>query len=180
MNQLTQGRVPVGARPPGVEAFLPISAAISLKYGVVAGEFNRIHPAGLLIFLTVLSTGLLFKRGFCSWVCPVSLLSEFLNSVHRRLFRGNRRRPRWLDYPLHSLKYMLLGFFFWVIAVAMAAAALEQFIYSQYNRVADIKMLHFFPATGSPYFVEIDHGAVLEVDSRLFARTDYAYCLGSL
>lgn len=144
VNQLSQGRVPVGARPPGVEAFLPISALISLKYWVVAGEFNRIHPAGLLIFMTVLATGLFLKRGFCSWVCPVGLLGEFLNGLHRRLFRRNLRLPRWLDFPLRSLKYMLLGFFLWVIVLGMDAASLEQFIYSPYNRVADIKMLRFF------------------------------------
>jgi polyferredoxin len=43
-----------------------------------------------------------------------------------------------------SLKYLLLGFFLWAIVRQMDAVALEYFIYSPYNMVADIKMLYFF------------------------------------
>ena len=50
----------------------------------------------------------------------------------------------WLDYPLRSLKYLLLAFFLWAIVLKMNAAALDYFIYSPYNMVADIKMLYFF------------------------------------
>jgi polyferredoxin len=49
-----------------------------------------------------------------------------------------------LDYPLRSLKYLLLAFFVWAIVIKMDAFALDYFIYSPYNMVADIKMLYFF------------------------------------
>jgi len=144
VNQLASGISPTVTRPPGIEAFLPISSLISLKYWLVTGIFNPVHPSGLIILLMALATGLLLKRGFCSWICPFGLLSEYLNRLHKLIFRKNVKLPPWLDYPLRSLKYLLLGFFLWTIVLQMDAVALEYFIYSPYNMVADIKMLYFF------------------------------------
>jgi polyferredoxin len=144
VSQLENGIPPTVTRPPGIEAFLPISSLISFKYWLLTGVFNPIHPSGLIIFLIILSTAILLKRGFCSWVCPFGLLTEYLNRLHRLIFRKDIKLPRWLDYPLRSLKYLLLFFFLWAIMIKMNARDLDYFIYSPYNMVADIKMLHFF------------------------------------
>ena len=144
VSQLENGMVPTITRPPGIEAFLPISSLISLKYWLVTGIFNPIHPSGLIIFLMALVTAVLLKRGFCSWVCPFGLLTEYLNRLHKFIFRKNIKVPALIDYPLRSLKYLLLAFFLWAIVMKMNAAALDNFIYSPYNMVADIKMLYFF------------------------------------
>ena len=144
VKQLERGILPTISRPPGIEAFLPISSLISLKYWLVTGIFNSVHPSGLVILLIILSTAILLKRGFCSWVCPFGLLTEYLNRLHRFIFRKTIEIPRWLDYPLRSLKYLLLAFFLWGIVIKMNVSALDYFIYSPYNMVADIKMLYFF------------------------------------
>jgi len=144
VSQLEKGILPTMTRPPGIEAFLPISSLISFKYWLLSGIFNPIHPSGLIIFLVILSTAILLKRGFCSWVCPIGLLTEYLNRLHRFIFRKDIKIPRWLDYPLRSLKYLLLFFFLWAIIIQMNVRDLDYFIYSPYNMVADIKMLHFF------------------------------------
>ena len=144
VSQLESGQMPTITRPPGIEAFLPISSLISLKYWLVTGIINPVHPAGLIIFLTALVTAVLLKRGFCSWVCPFGLLTEYFNRLHKLIFRKNVKVTPWLDYPLRSLKYLLLAFFLWAIVLKMNAAALDYFIYSPYNMVADIKMLYFF------------------------------------
>ena len=134
----------ISSRPPGVEAFLPISALISLKYWVVTGIFNTIHPSALVLLLIFVAMAILLKKGFCSWVCPFGLFSEYLVKLHIKIFDRQLKPPRWLDYPLRSLKYLLLFFFAWAVFVAMNESALQKFIYSPYNRVADIKMLYFF------------------------------------
>ena len=144
VTQLENGMLPTVTRPPGIEAFLPISSLISLKYWLVTGIFNPIHPSGLIILLMALVTAVLLKRGFCSWVCPFGLLTEYLNRLHKLIFRRNIKVSPWLDYPLRSIKYLLLAFFLWAIVLKMNAAALDYFIYSPYNMVADIKMLYFF------------------------------------
>ncbi|MEK7448786.1 MAG: 4Fe-4S binding protein, partial [Planctomycetota bacterium] len=100
VHQLEKGLTPTVSRPPGVEGFLPIAAMISLKYWLVTGVFNPVHPAGLVLLLLILLSALLLKKGFCSWVCPFGLLSEYLAKIHTFLFKKRRDLPRWLDYPL--------------------------------------------------------------------------------
>jgi polyferredoxin len=144
VSQLENGANHIISRPPGAEGFLPISSLMSLKYWVLTGTFNRVHPSGLLIFIFTLVTAILLKRGFCSWVCPAGLLNEFLSKVHKLLFDKPRSIWKWLDYPLRSIKYLLLFFFLYAIIIQMDVPALKTFIYSPYNKVADIKMLLFF------------------------------------
>jgi polyferredoxin len=135
-------------RPPGVEGFLPISALISLNYWLQTGIINEIHPSGLFIFIAIVVLGFAFKKSFCSWMCPVGTLSEALWSVGEKIFGKTFWLPRWADYPLRSLKYLILFFFGYSIA-QMDVDSLRQFIYSPYNKVADIKMYLFFAEISS-------------------------------
>ena len=138
------GSTPFVPRPDGVEGFLPISALLSLKDWILTGEINPIHPAALVIFLTIVGVSLLLKRSFCSWICPVGTVSELLWKSGFNLFRRNLRAPRWLDYLLRGVKYLLLAFFLYSILIAMPQAAVSSFIYSDYNKIADVRLLDFF------------------------------------
>jgi hypothetical protein len=55
--------------------------------------------------------------------------------------------PKWLDIPLRGLKYLLLGFFVFVIG-AMSAEAIHGFVPSPYGLIADVKILSFFREIG--------------------------------
>jgi polyferredoxin len=138
------GVAPPVLRPDGIEGFLPISALVSLRDWSMGGTINPVHPAGLVIFLSVLAVSLLLKRSFCSWICPVGTVSELLWKSGFRLFRRNVRPPVWLDGVLRSLKYLLLLFFLFSIFFAMSPAAVRSFIHSDYNKVADVRLLDFF------------------------------------
>jgi len=132
------------ARPAGVEAFLPISALVAFKSLLANGVFDRIHPAGLVIFLAAMCVSLLWKRAFCSWICPFGTLSEGLALLGQKMFKRNFTPPRWLDYVLRSLKYVILSFFIFFIVVLLDGASAYAFLQTPYNMVADIKMLEFF------------------------------------
>lgn len=148
------GRLPFVPRADGVEGFLPISALLSLRDWLITGTINPVHPAALVIFLTIIAVSLLLKRSFCSWICPVGTVSEFLWKGGFNLLRRNVRPPRWLDLPLRSLKYLLLAFFVYSIFIAMPAAAVSAFIYSDYNKIADVRLLEFFlNLSGTPLVV---------------------------
>lgn len=140
---MSNGAAPYVVRPPGVEGFLPISALISAKYWSETGIINQIHPSGLFILLAILLVSLTVKKAFCSWLCPIGTLSESLWLLGKRIVGRNLTLPRWLDYPLRSLKYLLLAFFVYAIA-GMDADALIAFIQSPYNKMADVKMYFFF------------------------------------
>ncbi len=73
----TGGATALVTRPPGVEAFLPIGAFMGLKYFLGTGKVDPLHPAGFVIFTSILVTSFLFQRGFCSWICPVGTISEW-------------------------------------------------------------------------------------------------------
>jgi len=133
-----------GARSPGVEGFLPIASLISLRHWVETGVVNLVHPAGLVILCLILLTALLFKKAFCSWLCPVGTASEYLARLSHRLFKRRVKLPGWLDWPLQSLKYLLLLFFVNAIFFMMSREQIAQFLELPYNRVSDIKMLYFF------------------------------------
>jgi len=131
-------------RPAAVEGFLPVAALVGLKNWLVNGIFDEVHPAGLVIFLTIILISFLYRKSFCSWLCPVGILSEALGRLGKRLFGRNFFLPKWLDYPLMLLKYLLLGFFLYSILVLMSGEAVRVFIYGPYNAIADVKMLDFF------------------------------------
>ncbi len=134
-------------RPAGVEGWLPIAALMNLKYLVMTGDVPEVHPAGLFLLIAFLAASVVFRKSFCSWLCPIGTLSEWLWKGGRDLLGKNLALPRWADVPLRSLKYILLALFAWVV-VTMPVAELRAFLASPYGLVADVKMLDFFRDAG--------------------------------
>jgi len=135
------------ARPAGVDGWLPIAGLMNFKYWLSTGRIPAVHPAAMFLLVSFLAMAFLFRKAFCSWLCPVGTLSEYLWRAGRLLFRRNFHLPRWLDIPLRSLKYLLLGFFVWAVS-NMSADAIEQFMSSPYGAIADVRMLNFFRYLG--------------------------------
>jgi polyferredoxin len=143
----TGGQSVYVARPAGVEGWLPIASLMNLKYWVLTGVVPAVHPAGLFLLIAFLAISVVFNKAFCSWLCPIGTLSEWLWQGGRELFGRNLSLPRWADVPLRSLKYVLLALFVYVVA-AMTAGEIEAFLTSPYGLVADVKMLDFFRHAG--------------------------------
>src|SRR5579864_1278515 len=131
------------SRPPGIEGWLPIASLMNLKVLVSTGNLPLVHPAGLFLLIAFLSISWLLRKSFCSWLCPVGTLSEYLWKVGRDTFSKNWRLPRAVDICLRSLKYALLGFFVYVIA-GMSTTAIRAFLDGPYGLIADVKLLNFF------------------------------------
>jgi polyferredoxin len=132
------------ARPPAVEAFLPISALVGLRRFLSTGQWDHVHPAGLTILCAAILGALLARKSFCSWICPVGALERGLETVGRKLLwrkRGWPVPPRWLALALTAPKHLLLAFFALSIFVLMPADQLIAFMESDYNLAADAKML---------------------------------------
>lgn len=134
----------MAVRPDGIDGFLPISGLLGTAFWIKGGGINTIHPAAVIVFVTVIMVSLLLRRSFCSWICPVAALSEWSWKGGFRLFRRNPRLPKWFDRVLRSLKYLLLAFFVYSIAIAMSPEALAEFIRSDYHMIADVRLMNFF------------------------------------
>jgi polyferredoxin len=131
------------SRPAGIEGWLPVAGLMNLKATLMNGHIPAIHPAAMFLIVTFLATSLLLRKTFCGWLCPVGTLSEWLWKTGRETFGRNFILPRWIDIPLRSLKYILLGLFLTAV-VTMSTADIEAFLHSPYGLVADVKMLDFF------------------------------------
>ncbi len=137
------GQTPAVSRPPGVEGWLPIAGLMNLKSLIVTGRVPAVHPAAMFLLISFLVISLVFRKTFCSWLCPIGTLSESLWKLGRRLLGWNFTLPRWADVSLRGLKYLLLGLFLYAVA-SMSTAALSDFLSSPYGLIADVKMLYFF------------------------------------
>lgn len=132
-------------RPGGIEAFLPISGLYGAMAWLKGGGINPVHPAAVVIFMTIVMVSLLLRRAFCSWICPVGALSEWLWKLGFKKLRRNLSLPYWLDVVLRGIKYLLLAFFLFT-ALAWSLPALQQFLHSGYHAVSDVKLLQLFRA----------------------------------
>lgn len=134
---------PANPRPAGIEGWLPIAGLMNVKYWISTGLAPAAHPAAAVLITAFFAMSLLLRKAFCSWLCPVGTISEWLWRLGRETFKRNFTLPRWLDIGLRSLKYILLGLFAWVV-ITMSARAVAEFLESPYGIVADVKMLNFF------------------------------------
>jgi ferredoxin len=141
------GKTVFAQRPPGVEGWLPIASLMNLKVWLLTGEIARLHPAGMFLLMAFAAMSWVFRKSFCSWLCPVGTISEWLWNFGRRTFGRNFALPRWVDIPLRGLKYLLFGLFLYAV-VSMPVDAIEAFLDGPYGIVADVKMLNFFRYIG--------------------------------
>jgi polyferredoxin len=143
----TAGQTAQASRPAGVEGWLPIAALMNLKLWIASGDVPKIHPAGMFLLIAFLAISFVFRKAFCSWLCPVGTVSEGLWRLGRKIFKRNWRIPRLADIPLRGLKYLLLGLFLYAV-VSMPPIAIRAFLSGPYGVVADVKMLNFFRFIG--------------------------------
>lgn len=130
-------------RPPVVEGFLPIAAIVAFKAFLHTGIIDSIHPAGLVIFIAILVTAWVFRRALCSWICPIGTLSEHLAKLGRKIFGRNLNVPKWLDYILLGIKYVIFMYIFKLFFLMPAAEAIA-FMQIPYYAISDIKMFEMF------------------------------------
>lgn len=136
---------PYISRPAGVGAFLPIAGLMGLRHWFETGRLDNVQPSAAVFLLLAVLLSVLFKKSFCSWVCPFGTLSEYLWRLRSWITPGwaRHRVPRWLDAVFMAPKYILLAFFAGFIAL-MPLSAVGNFIHSPYNRLVDVRMLLFF------------------------------------
>ncbi len=135
---------PFVERPSSVDAFLPISGLMSLKYFLLTGTVEPIHPAALVMFVAVLAVSLLLKKGFCGWICPIGTLSQYVWMAGEKIFGRNFRMKSHTDIPLRSLKYILMALFLVFIGLLMTPNMMVLFFMTDYYVTADVRTMNVF------------------------------------
>ena len=130
-------------KPPSVEGFLPISELMAARRLFETGQWDAVHPAGLTLFLAIALMALLFRKGFCGYICPVGFVSNLLGRLGERLGL-NRTPPRKLELALQAIKYIPLALLAYFSLFAMGVDEIEAFMAAPFNMVADSSMLFFF------------------------------------
>jgi len=139
-----RGEGPFVPRPEAVAGILPVGHFTSFFAWLKSGGWDSLLPAGLVIIIAALATSLLFKRGFCGWICPVGTAWEAAAALGRLLNGGrNIRMPRWLDIAGRTMRYVIgIAFFAFVGLVSIEEAV--GFHGIPYMWVADIKIIEGF------------------------------------
>lgn len=134
-------------RPSGIEGWLPIAGLMNLKFSLMTHQLPPIYVGAMLLLLAFIFISIVFKKSFCSWLCPVGTLSEILWRFGQRLFKRSFYLPKWLDILLRAPKYLILGTIFYILA-SMSTTEIAAFLTSPYGIIIDVKMLDFFRYPG--------------------------------
>ena len=77
---------------------------MNVRYTLLTGTVPDVHPAAMFLLVAFLAISLVARKAFCSWLCPVGTLSEWLWQGGSEIVGHNFQAPRWLDVPLRGLK----------------------------------------------------------------------------
>lgn len=141
--QLALQGVDTALRPAAIDAFLPISGLFGTAAWLKGGGINPVHPAAVVLFVTVVILSWLLRRSFCSWICPIGTISEWLWKLGFSRLHRNWLPPSLLDKGLRGIKYLLMAYFV-ATAVAWSLPLLQQFLDSDYHAVSDARLLALF------------------------------------
>ncbi|KPZ70354.1 MULTISPECIES: 4Fe-4S binding protein [Shewanella] len=140
---LKAGVEPILVRPDIGDAFLPIAGGIELKAILGLGLWDKNHPSAAVMLVVVLLTGLLCKRAFCGWACPLGLAGDYLYALRKKFIKQEFAPPAWLDWILRMLKYLLMAALI-LLVFTMPLASIPHYLDGYYHKVADLKMALFF------------------------------------
>jgi len=98
-----------GVTPNTCETYCPFGGLVAIfplvKYGAYTCALTELNVA-LLVSLVVLT--LVSKKSFCSWICPLGTLHEWIGRASRKVFGRRLRVPQRSDRPLMLIRYAVL------------------------------------------------------------------------
>ena len=94
-----------------IDAYCPFGAVESFLTLLFTGEYlKRIYTSSFVLFGIVVALTILFGRVFCSHLCPLGVLQEWIRALGRKLgIKKDLEFPIWLDKYARYLKYIVLA-----------------------------------------------------------------------
>lgn len=99
----------MGVRGATIERYCPFGGVETLiPWLNKTGTLCSLSTLNISILVGVLLITILFKRVFCSHICPMGTVLEWIGIVSRKFAIGKRRLPQKVDQTLTWVKYPLL------------------------------------------------------------------------
>jgi len=96
-------------RPVGVDALCPFGGLESLTTLILTGKMlERIALSSFILLAAGVITALVFRRGFCGYICPLGTLQDLSRMVGRVFVPRKLTVPAGIDRPARWLKYLVL------------------------------------------------------------------------
>lgn len=115
-----------------IDAYCPFGAMEGFMTYLTTGEFlKRIYASSFILMGIVLVLTLLFGRVFCSHLCPLGAIQEWMRKIGRKLgVKRDLELPEYIDKYARYLKYVIL---FAIIYFSYRAGDLVFRAYDPYN-----------------------------------------------
>lgn len=126
-------------RPAVMDAFLPLTAMDGMIFWIKGGGISPLHPAAVIILLAAIIISFLFRRSFCSWVCLLGTVSEWLWKLGFSKNARNVTVPHRFDLLLRAFKYLFLLYLLFSALFIPQRLLQERLITGSY---ADAGLLH--------------------------------------
>jgi NapH/MauN family ferredoxin-type protein len=124
-------------RAASIDAYCPFGAAESLLTKIVSGNYlQRIWTSSFILMAITIVVTLVFGRVFCSYLCPLGAVQEWLRALGRKIgLKKDIKLPAVIDRYARYLKYPVL-----VLVVYLSYLTGDLFFrnYDPYNA-----MMHF-------------------------------------
>ncbi len=96
-------------RATDVEAYCPLGGLLSIGSRYVSGASScQMGETQMFLGLALVFGIFVVGKLFCSHICPIGTVTEWLGRWGRKFKLQLKQMPKWLDSSLRSLKYLLL------------------------------------------------------------------------
>ncbi len=112
-----------------IDAYCPFGAVESFLTYVFTGEYlKRIYTSSFILFGIVFVSTIVFGRVFCSHLCPLGALQEWIRALGRKLgIRKDIELPKSVDRYARYLKYVAL------VAIVYFSYAVGDLVFRAYD-----------------------------------------------
>ncbi len=141
------------ARSTGTAGLDPLGGLLSLIVWIKTGIFDTALPAAMVILIAGIILSVLFKRGFCGWICPIGTIMAALewlqgHTIKHPIWHMNRKTDRRLHIPKYVAVTIIV-----IVAVALPASVMLEFQQLPFYAISDFSILQLLAHPGAPMLV---------------------------
>ena len=94
-----------------IDAYCPFGAVEGFFTYITTGQYlQRIYTSSFILMGIVILLTLVFGRVFCSFLCPLGAIQEWIRALGRKIgINNDLELPVWLDKYARYLKYIILA-----------------------------------------------------------------------